>query len=295
MLKKILIPFLIIIFFSSCTYKEEKKLKISISNWIGYTPLIYAKEKKWLDDLNVKILQVSSLTENLYLYEAGNSDAFVGTQYEYKLAKKTHPSLIPLFLLNRSNGGDMIMSNLSIDELKNSSSIDAYLEIDSINSILLEDFISSNNLENININYINKDQQYISTLKKSSLKKPTLIVTYSPYYKVLEKNDIDIIASTADELKLLVIDAFFVTKDKYNEHEEKFKKIKSLVDKAIQNLKNNPQEYYDTIKVYYPNMSYEEFISTENKIVWANKGLDKSYENKLNKQNFPIRDIIKWN
>ena len=293
MLKKILIPFLIIIFFSSCTYKEEKKLKISISNWIGYTPLIYAKEKKWLDDLNIKILQVSSLTENLYLYEAGNSDAFVGTQYEYNLAKKSQNSLIPLILLNRSNGGDMIMSNLTIEELKNSSKLDVYLEIDSVNSILLEDFLLTNNLKNLKINYINKDQQYISTLKKKNLKEPTLIVTYSPYYKVLEENGINIIASTADKLRLLIVDALFVSKEVYTENEKKFQKLKILIDKAIENLQENPKEYFETIKTHNLNMTYDEFLSTVEKIVWINKKIEQVYIDKLNYQNFPVRDILK--
>ncbi|GGD45234.1 hypothetical protein GCM10012288_19450 [Malaciobacter pacificus] len=293
MLKKILIPFLIIIFFSSCTYKEEKKLKISISNWIGYTPLIYAKEKKWLDDLNIKILQVSSLTENLYLYEAGNSDAFVGTQYEYNLAKKSQNSLIPLILLNRSNGGDMIMSNLTIEELKNSSKLDVYLEIDSVNSILLEDFLVTNNLKNLKINYINKDQQYISTLKKKNLKEPTLIVTYSPYYKVLEENGINIIASTADKLRLLIVDALFVSKEVYTENEKKFQKLKILIDKAIENLQENPKEYFETVKTHNLNMTYDEFLSTVEKIVWINKKIEQVYIDKLNYQNFPVRDILK--
>jgi NitT/TauT family transport system substrate-binding protein len=293
LLKKILIPFLIIIFFSSCTYKEEKKLKISISNWIGYTPLIYAKEKKWLDDLNIKILQVSSLTENLYLYEAGNSDAFVGTQYEYNLAKKSQNSLIPLILLNRSNGGDMIMSNLTIEELKNSSKLDVYLEIDSVNSILLEDFLVTNNLKNLKINYINKDQQYISTLKKKNLKEPTLIVTYSPYYKVLEENGINIIASTADKLRLLIVDALFVSKEVYTENEKKFQKLKILIDKAIENLQENPKEYFETVKTHNLNMTYDEFLSTVEKIVWINKKIEQVYIDKLNYQNFPVRDILK--
>lgn len=293
MLKKILIPFLIIIFFSSCTYKEEKKLKISISNWIGYTPLIYAKEKKWLDDLNIKILQVSSLTENLYLYEAGNSDAFVGTQYEYNLAKKSQNSLIPLILLNRSNGGDMIMSNLTIEELKNSSKLDVYLEIDSVNSILLEDFLVTNNLKNLKINYINKDQQYISTLKKKNLKEPTLIVTYSPYYKVLEENGINIIASTSDKLRLLIVDALFVSKEVYTENEKKFQKLKILIDKAIENLQENPKEYFETVKTHNLNMTYDEFLSTVEKIVWINKKIEQVYIDKLNYQNFPVRDILK--
>lgn len=148
MFKKFLLFAIIISLFSSCTLQNHKKLRISITNWIGYTPLFYAKEKGWLELLDVKLLNVVSLSENMYLYKSGNSDAYVGTQYEYNTLVKNIESLIPILLFDKSNGGDVIMSNLSIQELQNSkTTIDAYLEMDSINSMLFEDFISKYNLK----------------------------------------------------------------------------------------------------------------------------------------------------
>lgn len=126
MIKKLFFLIILIILITSCSFQNNKKLKISTSTWIGYSPLYYAKEKGWLEPLNIKLLNVVSLSENMYLYKAGNSDAYVGTQYEYSFLNKEN--LIPIIMFDKSNGGDIVMANYSIDDLlKIETKIDLYL------------------------------------------------------------------------------------------------------------------------------------------------------------------------
>lgn len=295
MIKHFILLTCLILFFNSCGIQENKKIKISITTWIGYTPLFYAKEKKWLEPLNIKLLNVVSLSENMYLYKAGNSDAYVGTQYEYNLLSNENKNLTPIMLFDKSNGGDVILSNISIEELlKTDKQIDAYLEIDSINSILLEDFLKIYNLKNKKINYINEDQAYISKLNSKNLENPTIIVTYTPYNYDLEKNGFNELSSTKNNSNLLVIDAMFTNEDFFNENKKEFLALKSLVDKAVLNLANNPKEFYETIKLYLPNTSYEEFLASLNDIVWINSNVPEEIITKLRNSNFKTRDIIKW-
>lgn len=295
MIKHFIFLACLILFFNSCGIQENKKIKISITTWIGYTPLFYAKEKKWLEPLNIKLLNVVSLSENMYLYKAGNSDAYVGTQYEYNLLSNENKNLTPIMLFDKSNGGDVILSNISIEELlKTDKQIDAYLEIDSINSILLEDFLKIYNLKNKKINYINEDQAYISKLNSKNLENPTIIVTYTPYNYDLEKNGFNELSSTKNNSNLLVIDAMFTNEDFFNENKKEFLALKSLVDKAVLELANNPKEFYETIKLYLPNTSYEEFLASLNDIVWINSNVPEEIITKLRNSNFKTRDIIKW-
>ncbi len=292
MLRKIIFFFVILFLFTSCTIQNEKKLKISATTWIGYTPLFYAKEKAWLDSLNIKLLNVVSLSENMYLYKSGNSDAYVGTQYEYNTLVKNMESLTPILLFDKSNGGDVIMSNLNIEELqKIEKQIDVYLEMDSINSILFEDFMNKHDLKNKNYNYINKDQAFISELKTSP--NPTIIVTYVPYNIKLEKNGFKNLASTKDNFDLLVIDAMFMKKELFLENKETFIELKKLVDKSIINLQKDPKEFYETVKNYLPNTDYEEFLKSLDDIIWINKDVSPKIIEKLSDNNFPTRDLLK--
>lgn len=294
MIKKFVFLLFVVLSFSSCV-EDNKKIKITTSTWIGYAPLFYAKEKNWLEPLNIKLLNVVSLSENMYLYKAGNADAFVGTQYEYNFLLQEDKTLIPIIIFDKSNGGDMILSNLTLDELsKTNKDIDAYLEIDSLNSILLNDFIRSNNLQDKKINYINEDQSNISRLKANEINNPTIIVTYTPYNNILEKNYFRELSSTKKSDDLLIIDGMYVKKDFYYENKETFVKLKKLVDDSIINLQNNPKEFYNTVKPYLTNISYEEFLSSLNDIIWLNKDIPTNILEKLDNSNFKTKDLIKW-
>ena len=293
MIKKFVFLLFVVLSFSSCV-EDNKKIKITTSTWIGYAPLFYAKEKNWLEPLNIKLLNVVSLSENMYLYKAGNADAFVGTQYEYNFLLQEDKTLIPIMIFDKSNGGDMILSNLTLDELsKTNKDIDAYLEIDSVNSILLNDFIRSNNLQDKKINYINEDQSNISRLKANEINNPTIIVTYTPYNNILEKNSFRELSSTKKSDDLLIIDGMYVKKDFYYENKETFVKLKKLVDDSIINLQNNPKEFYNTVKPYLTNISYEEFLSSLNDIIWLNKDIPTNILEKLDNSNFKTKDLIK--
>ena len=293
MIKKFVFLLFVVLSFSSCV-EDNKKIKITTSTWIGYAPLFYAKEKNWLEPLNIKLLNVVSLSENMYLYKAGNADAFVGTQYEYNFLLQEDKTLIPIIIFDKSKGGDMILSNLTLDELsKTNKDIDAYLEIDSLNSILLNDFIRSNNLQDKKINYIYEDQSHISRLKANEINNPTIIVTYTPYNNILEKNYFRELSSTKKSDDLLIIDGMYVKKDFYYENKETFVKLKKLVDDSIINLQNNPKEFYNTVKPYLTNISYEEFLSSLNDIIWLNKDIPTNILEKLDNSNFKTKDLIK--
>lgn len=294
MFKKIILHFLLLLVFSSCSSPYDKPLRISATTWIGYTPLFYAKEKGWLKPLNIEITNVVSLAENMALYQSGNFDAYVGTQYEYSVISLKESSLHPVMMFDRSYGGDVVMGNVSIDSLqKLTAPIDAYLEMDSINITLLKDFLKKYHLEEKKLNYINKDQAYIATLSASNMKNSTLIVTYSPYNNYLTKSGFQQLASTKEGLDLLVVDAMFTTDTVFDEHEQQFIELKKVVEKSLLALEANPKEYYETIKSYLPQTSYEEFQDSLHDIIWINKTISPQLQERLNQAHFPIRGIIR--
>ncbi len=293
MFQQILLAVLSLFILTSCSSEKPDQLKISVTTWIGYTPLFYAKEKGWLKPLNIKLLNVSSLSENMYLYSAGNSDAYVGTQYEYGLLKEKKHSLMPIILFDRSNGGDMVMSNVSLKELQRTTkTIDAYLEIDSVNNTILKDFVKKYTLNEKKIKYINQDQLSITTLQSKNTQNAMLVITYVPYNLELQKNGFREVASTKSGLDLFVVDALFTTQEVFHKHQNQFLALKKLIDKAIGNLKNDPDEFYETIKPYMLELEKEEFKESLQDIIWINQELSKDLKNRLHEAAFPIRGLI---
>jgi len=266
-MKQILILFFTL-FFLSCSSQQEKPLSIAVNAWVGYTPLFYAKEKHYLDDINVKLISTVSLGESMDIFSVKKVDLLTATQHETNVLKKLFPTIIPIILIDRSNGGDMILSNQTIDELTKAEKIDVYLEIDSINSELIKDFITKYKLDPKKMNFINKDQSQIADLPYS--KNPILIVTYTPYNLLLMKKGYREIASTKDINTLLVVDAICTTKETLEKNREQLIALKRIIDKSIEEIRQSPKDAYETTKIYLNNISYQEFQDSMNMIQWIN-------------------------
>ncbi len=284
---------LALLFFSACNNPNEKQLKISVTTWIGYSPLFYAKEKGWLDDINVKLINVVSLGENMYLYQAGNSDAYCGTQYEHSILKQDIPSLVPVILFDRSNGGDIIMGNHSIQTFQQSrEKIHVYLEMDSINYTLLQDFIHGYDIDENRIVYIDRDQAEISSLHNKEPEKLVLIITYIPFDSKLSKQGFTELLSTKNGLDIFVIDALYTRKEELHLHRKQFTALKQMTDKAIQVVKQDPRAFYETIKSYMNTMSYSEFESALDDIIWINQTSDEKLKERMQQASFPMDSLL---
>lgn len=285
---------LAIISLVGCTAPKEPPLKIIVNSWIGYSPLFYLKEKGWLDEHNIEITTVISLGESLNIYETAELDAFTGTQYEYNLAQQKDASMMPVIMFDRSNGGDVIMGNISLESLlKTDELIDVYLEINSVNYLVFKDFVKQHKLSKQQFNFINNDQiKTLAILKKATQQKPSLVASYTPYSQQLQAIGLQELASTKQGLDLLVVDALFTNKETFLKHQPQFTTLKRLVDQAITDLKADPREYYNKVSPYLENTSYEEFLSSLNGIEWLNRPLEPELVERLNQYQFPVRNLL---
>lgn len=277
---------------SGCSGSNDERLKISTDNWIGFTPLFYADAKGWLAPFNIELLQVVSLSENMYLFETGNSDAFTGTQYEYNILASSDPQLVPVMLFDRSFGGDVVMSNIGLSALTQAPSIDVYLEMDSVNLTVLQDFARRHELNLAEFKYHNLDQALISNLEAADMSGPTVLVTYNPYNFKLMHQGFSELATTRDNLDLLVIDALFTRLDTLQKHSDQFAALERFTDTAITALLADPLEYFAAIQPYLQSMTYDEFAESMGNVLWLNGSLEPTIAERLTEGNFPIRHLL---
>jgi len=255
---------------TACSQKPPKELSIATNSWIGYAPLFYAKEKGYLKDLNIKLINTVSLGEASDVFSVAQADMVTTTQHEYNALKKNFPTLTPVLLLDRSDGGDMILSNRSINDLQKAKKIYVYLEVDSINSEMIKDFTTKYTLKTQNISYINKDQEQISGMHFDT-NRATIIVTYTPYDVTLRKQGFKIIASTKDIDTIVVVDSICATKETIEQNHERVKKLKKIIDKSIVEIQKDTKGSHLLIKKYLDNICYEEYLSSLGSIKWINK------------------------
>ncbi len=278
---RFLLVVLIGIFFLGCEEKNSEPMVVSTNMWIGYSPLYYAEKKGWLREHNIKLVRTVSLGESLDTFEKGSADMLCGTQYELKKVSDNDANNGRIILLDRSNGGDIILSNLSIDELKSEKKIDVYLEIDSVNSVLFEYFMKEYSLSETQINYIDKTPDISARLRMK--KTPTVIVTYSPYDEMLKKQNYKMIASTKDS-ELLVVDiiyAPFKTSEKFS---KELDRLNFLIAKSLSDLKTKPKEYYKAINDDFGFKDYYEFEDALGSIEWIYSSDNPNIRKKVIKQ-----------
>ncbi len=279
---------------TSCSTHKEASIKLVTNAWIGYSPLFYAKEKGWLKEVNIEISPLVSLGESVMTFRSGGFDGLTGTQFEYQKLNALNSNLVPVIMFNRSNGGDMVMSNVSIKELQETSEkIDVYLEVNSVNAFVFDDFKKAHQLTQKTFNFINKDQLKIVThLKQKAMNKPTIVVTYVPYNFELVNAGFKTVDSTRDAMNIVVLDALYVNTNTLNHHQENFKKLKIVINNAIHNLKQNPKEYYEVVKPYLENPSYDEFLQSIHDIDWLNETIPPNLIEKMNEINFQTRNLL---
>ncbi|WP_029408734.1 ABC transporter substrate-binding protein [Thiomicrorhabdus sp. Milos-T2] len=280
---------------SSCSSQQPSTpIKLTTNSWIGYSPLFYANEKGWLKKANIKIFPLVSLGENMMTFKMGGFDGLTGTQFEYQKVNSQNHNLVPAIMFNRSNGGDMVLSNRSVKALETTKeTVDVYLESYSVNTLVFNAFVKSHNLSHKHFNFINKDQLKIVTLiKQKTIQKPTIVVTYIPYNLEIVKHGFNVIDSTKDNPNIMVLDALYVDKNVLNQRHQDFVTLKKLVNKAINNLNENPKEYYEVVKSYIENPSYEDFNKSLKAIKWLNDELSDELLQKMNEINFQTRKLI---
>ena len=290
LIKTILILLSLLFTFTACTSKPQKKIVISTNQWIGYAPLFYAYEKGELDKLNITLLTSVSLAEAADLYTIGKADMVTTTQHEYNVLKNTTHGIKAVILIDRSNGGDMILANKSIESLKKSKKIDAYLEVDSINQEILLDFLKKNHINEDKINFINKDQRQIQAVKNDT-EKNILIVTYSPYNIGLEKKGFMELASTKDINSIIVIDALCASTEIIRNDKPRLIQLKKIIDKSITAIQQDPEASYKVVSKYFSGMSYKDYLDSLTLIKWINKP-SKELLNYIQKYGYNEEDII---
>ncbi|HIP02555.1 MAG TPA: hypothetical protein EYG75_03475 [Campylobacterales bacterium] len=276
--------------FTACTSKPQKKIVIATNQWIGYTPLFYAYEKGELDKLNITLITSVSLAEATDLYIIGKADMVTTTQHEYNILKNTKHGIKAVILIDRSNGGDMILANKSLKALQKSKKIDAYLEVDSINQEILLDFLQKNHINEDKINFINKDQQQIQAVKNDT-KKNILIVTYAPYNTNLEKKGFKELASTKDMNSIIVIDALCASNEIIKNDKARLIQLKKIIDESITAIEQEPEASYRVVSKYLSDLNYKDYLDSLTLIKWINKP-SKDLLNYIKKYDYNEEDII---
>ena len=235
----------------------KEPITITVNSWTGYTPIFYAKEKGWLGKTNLNILHVATLSESLKFYKSGLSDGLTITN-DIAIELQKQYKLTPVMILDCSDGGDKVLSNIALDQIRvMQSDIDVFLEIDSVNQLVFDGFIEYYDLNRSRYKLYNMSQSLLA--QREMADNPTLVITYDPFSNILiEKGYQEIASSKLSTINIL--DLLMIKTSVYHNNKESLKQLREAINKAIQNLENDPYEFYQTIEHYLEGQSFKEFL-----------------------------------
>lgn len=277
-----------------CTPKEEKPLVISVDTWIGAAPLYYAHAKGWLKEANIEMLQATSIEDNMNLYESHASDIVASTQHEYKRLLKTYPDLVPLIVYDRSYGGDMVMSNRTVQQLRESTQkIDIFVEFDTVGEDMLNYFLAEHNLSKDKFNVMSRTQEEIELTPNLPSGTGVIAVTYNPHDLPLKEHGFQEIANSRSDT-YIVIDGVSGTRTVAKKHQEQIIALKVLLAKAVEAYHKKPKEFYATVKPYLGHPTYEEFEKMRGNVQWIkNEEIPATMKQKMVQMHYPVSELIK--
>lgn len=248
------------------TEVSRDEIRISSNPWVGFTPFIYAQEKGWLHDTPFHFVWQVDLTENVRLFERGFTQGFTATQYEM-LHARNHNRLKPVFLIDRSDGADVILSNRTLSELAAAKTpVSVYLERGSLQSDLFHAFVREYRLDGVKFELLNSAQKSMTLLLPGA--GPIILVSYAPYASQIRDNGFRMIASTRTLKSFNVIDALFVNKDIISGERNQFIKLKRIYVRGVRAFQQDPKGYYETIHGYLEGQTFHQFMQSTQEIEW---------------------------
>ncbi len=108
-------------FLTACEHQSTQTLKVGISPWPGYEPLVLAAEKRYFGDSNIRIIRFATPTESYRALRDGIIDvaAFTADEVFHYAEVRDKPRIF--LVVDISNGADAIVAKKeirSIDDLK---------------------------------------------------------------------------------------------------------------------------------------------------------------------------------
>ena len=246
-------------FFMSCLKKQEKTIRIGLNPWPGYEFLYLAKElglyKK--ADLDVKIIDLSSLTDVKRAFERGQIDVMASTSIEVIMTREESDKKAKIFYVaDYSNGSDIIIGVDSIKSVKDLNKVRIGIEPGTLDVYTTFLALKEANLTFDSIEVVPMSQIEMASMIKD--KKIDAAATYPPFsLEVLPDTNVHEIFNSS-QLKGLITDVLSADESFILSNTDKIEKIKHVFDQAVDYYENN-KEIAIGIMAKHQNISSEEF------------------------------------
>ncbi|HAZ12579.1 MAG: hypothetical protein A2X86_11730 [Bdellovibrionales bacterium GWA2_49_15] len=242
----ILTKLLILLFFlTSCLRTAPTPIRIAINTWPGYEYLYLAQEKGFFKEagLDVHLKEFTTVGDAKRAYERGQADILPGTLSELLLLGTTQGrDIVTFFVIDYSNGGDVIVARKDISSIKQLKGKKIGVEIASPGPYLLFRALEKNSMAFKDVAPIHVSLAQMTTVLQEG--KIEAMVSYPPFItELLKKTDFKIIFSSR-EIPGEIVDVLMAEREFLKSRRKEIIALLQAYKKAQEYAKANSAESY---------------------------------------------------
>jgi NitT/TauT family transport system substrate-binding protein len=163
---------------SACQPPPASPLKVGMNAWVGYDPLVLARDKGLLDRRQVKVIELSSSSDTLRHFRNGLLDAAALTLDESLRLADEGVDLRIVGVLSTSAGADVVMALPEIREPAQLRGREIAVEQTTVGALMLQRLLQAARLQHHEVRVRNMEaSQHLAALRSGRV---DAAVTYEP-------------------------------------------------------------------------------------------------------------------
>ncbi len=257
---------LLVLLFTGCE-KENLELRIATNIWPGYEPLYLAKKLDTYGDLNVDFVEMANATEVIRAYRNGVVDAAAVTADEAFLLAQNHDDFYIAFIIDISNGGDVIIARSPISDLEGLKGKKVGLENTALGAFVLSRALELSKIDRKEITVI--PMTVDEHEKAFKTKEVDAVVTFEPIRtKLLNAGGNQVFDSS--RIPGEIVDVVIIRKSYVGKNKKAFEKFLKGWFKALDVMKTDPENSMKILAARL-GMTEEETTAAFNGMLMLNK------------------------
>lgn len=248
---------------TSCANHKEI-IKVAISPWPGYEPLVLGVEKEFYEDIDVRIIRYATPSESFRALRDGIVDVACFTADEVLHYAEVRDTPKMFLVLDISNGGDAIVARPEIKSISDLKGKKVYIEHSALGNYVIKrsmDFATDININDIQLSTVELGKH----LEDYNRGKVDALVTYEPFLTELLNSGAHTLFDSS-QIPQEIVDVMVTNNETLI---KKQKSLQKLVDgwyKTLEYIKVNQKESIEKMSAY-ENISIEAFLQSYKKLI----------------------------
>jgi NitT/TauT family transport system substrate-binding protein len=162
----------------ACSPAPHPPLTVGMNAWVGYDPLVLARDQKLIDAQQVKVVELSSSSETLRHFRNGLLDAAALTLDETLRLADEGIALRVVAVMDASHGADVVLADPRIHKLADLHGASIAVESTTVGALMLQRLLQAAGLQPTEVDVVNLEAtQHLSALRTQRV---SAAVSYEP-------------------------------------------------------------------------------------------------------------------